>query len=44
MADAIVMSLRHKHRPAETMVLSHTASRILRHAPCCVVITYHRDD
>ncbi len=43
-ADAIVMSLRHKHRPAETMVLSHTASRILRHAPCCVVITYRREE
>jgi nucleotide-binding universal stress UspA family protein len=43
-ADAIVMSLRHKHRPDETMVLSHTASRILRHAPCTVVITYHRGE
>ena len=44
MADAIVMTLRHKHRPEETMVLSHTASRILRHAPCTVVITYRRDE
>jgi nucleotide-binding universal stress UspA family protein len=44
MADAIVMSLRHKHRPEETMLLSHTASRILRHAPCTVVITYRRDE
>ncbi|OGO48362.1 MAG: hypothetical protein A2W34_06720 [Chloroflexi bacterium RBG_16_64_32] len=43
-ADAVVMSLRHKHAPAETMLLSHTASRILRHAPCCVVITYHREE
>lgn len=42
-ADAIVMSLRHKHTPAETLVLSHTASRILRHAPCRVLITYRRD-
>jgi nucleotide-binding universal stress UspA family protein len=39
-ADAIVMSLRHKHAPGETLVLSHTASRILRHAPCRVLITY----
>jgi len=38
-ADAIVMSLRHKHMPGETLVLSHTASRILRHAPCRVLIT-----
>jgi nucleotide-binding universal stress UspA family protein len=44
MADAIVMSLRRKHRPEETMLLSHTASRILRHAPCHVVITYRRDE
>jgi len=44
MADAIVMSLRRKHRPEETMFLSHTASRILRHAPCSVVITYRRDE
>jgi nucleotide-binding universal stress UspA family protein len=44
MADAIVMSLRRRHTPEETMVLSHTASRILRHAPCSVVITYRRDD
>ncbi len=43
MADAIVMSLRHRHTPEETMLLSHTASRILRHAPCHVVITYRRD-
>src|SRR3990170_2542296 len=26
--------------PGETLVLSHTASRILRHAPCRVLITY----
>jgi nucleotide-binding universal stress UspA family protein len=44
MADAIVMSLRRKHRREETMFLSHTASRILRHAPCHVVITYHRGE
>jgi nucleotide-binding universal stress UspA family protein len=44
MADAIVMSLRRKHRPEETMFLSHTASRILRHAPCHVVITYYREE
>jgi nucleotide-binding universal stress UspA family protein len=44
MADAIVMSLRRKHRPEETMLLSHTASRILRNAPCHVVITYRRDE
>jgi nucleotide-binding universal stress UspA family protein len=44
MADAIVMSLRRKHRPEETMLFSHTASRILRHAPCHVVITYRRDE
>jgi len=44
MADAIVMSLRRKHRREETMFLSHTASRILRHAPCHVVITYHREE
>jgi nucleotide-binding universal stress UspA family protein len=41
-ADAIVMSLRHRHTPEETMVLSHTASRILRHAPCPVLILYRR--
>ena len=39
-ADAIVMCLRHKHAPGETLILSHTASRILRHAPCRVLITY----
>ena len=39
-AEAIVMSLRHRHAPGETLVLSHTASRILRHAPCRVLITY----
>jgi len=44
MADAIVMSLRRKHTREETMLLSHTASRILRHAPCHVVITYRRDE
>jgi nucleotide-binding universal stress UspA family protein len=44
MADAVVMSLRHRHAPEETMLLSHTASRILRHAPCHVVITYRRDE
>jgi len=43
-ADAIVMSLRRRHTPEETMVLSHTASRILRHAPCHVVITHRRDE
>lgn len=43
-ADAVVMSLRRKHTPEETMVLSHTASRILRHAPCHVVITYRREE
>ena len=43
-ADAIVMSLRHKHAPGETLVLSHTASRILRHAPCRVLITYSRNE
>lgn len=43
-ADAIVMSLRHKHAPGETMVLSHTASRILRHAPCRVLITYSHNE
>lgn len=42
-ADTIVMSLRHKHSRAETMVLSHTASRVLRHAPCRVLITYRRE-
>ena len=44
MADAVVMSLRHRHTPEETMLLSHTASRILRHAPCHVVITYRREE
>ena len=43
-ADAIVMSLRHKHAPGETLVLSHTASRILRHAPCRVLITYSHNE
>ena len=43
-ADAIVMSLRHKHAPGETLILSHTASRILRHAPCRVLITYSRNE
>lgn len=43
-ADAIIMSLRHKHAPGETLVLSHTASRILRHAPCRVLITYSHDE
>ncbi len=43
-ADAIVMSLRHKHTPGETLVLSHTASRILRHAPCRVIVTYSRSE
>ena len=43
-ADAIVMSLRHRHAPGETLVLSHTASRILRHAPCRVLITYSRNE
>ena len=43
-ADAIVMSLRHKHSPGETLVLSHTASRILRHAPCRVIITYSHNE
>ncbi len=42
--DAIVMSLRHKHTPEETMVLSHTASRILRRAPCPVLILYRRHE
>ncbi len=39
-AGAIVMSHRHKHALGETMVLSHTASRVLRGAPCRVLITY----
>ena len=43
-ADAIVMSLRHKHAPGETLILSHTASRILRHAPCRVLITYSHNE
>lgn len=43
-ADAIVMSLRHKHTADETMILSHTASRILRQAPCRVLITYRRNE
>ena len=43
-ADAIVMSLRHKHAPGETLILSHTASRILRHAPCRVLITYRHNE
>ena len=43
-AEAIVMSLRHKHAPGETLVLSHTASRILRHAPCRVLITYSHNE
>src|SRR3990172_1779852 len=43
-ADAIVMSLRHKHAPGETLVLSHTASRILRYAPCRVLITYSHNE
>jgi nucleotide-binding universal stress UspA family protein len=43
-ADAIVMSLRHKHTPEETMVLSHTASRVLREAPCRVLITYGKQE
>ncbi len=43
-ADGIVMSLRHKHTAAETMVLSHTASRVLRHAPCRVLTTYSRNE
>lgn len=42
-ADAIVMSLRHKHAPGETPVLSHTVSRVLRRAPCRVIITYTRE-
>ena len=42
-AEAIVMSLRHKHTLGETMVLSHTASRVLRHAPCRVLITHRRE-
>src|SRR3990172_3095707 len=33
-ADLLVMSLPHNHTAEETMVLSHTASRILRRAPC----------
>src|SRR3990170_7743398 len=43
-ADAIVMSLRHKHAPGETLILSHTASRILRHAPCRVLVTYSHNE
>ncbi len=43
-ADIIVMSLRHKHTAEETMVLSHTASRVLRRAPCRIVITYSCDE
>jgi nucleotide-binding universal stress UspA family protein len=43
-ADTIVMSLRHRHTPEETMILSHTASRILRHAPCPVLILYRRHE
>ena len=43
-ADLVLMSLRHKHTAEETMVLSHTASRILRHAPCRVLITYSRNE
>jgi nucleotide-binding universal stress UspA family protein len=43
-ADAIVLSLRHKHAAAETMLLSHTVSRVLRHAPCRVLIAYSRSE
>ncbi len=39
-ADAIVMSLRHQHRPEETLLLSHNTSRILRGAPCQVLIVH----
>src|SRR3989304_5105284 len=42
-ADAVVMSHRHKHSLGETMVLSHTASRVLRGAPCRVLVTYRRE-
>lgn len=42
-ADLVFMSLRHKHRLEETAVLSHTASRILRQAPCRVLIAYRHD-
>lgn len=42
-ADLVLMSLRHKHRPEETALLSHTASRVLRHAPCRVLIAYSHD-
>ncbi|HXG36461.1 MAG TPA: universal stress protein [Dehalococcoidia bacterium] len=43
-ADVILMSLRHAHTPEETMVLSHNASRILRHAPCPVLMVYEPKD